>query len=145
MRSRLDRRMKSPPWYPEGLRFECRACGGCCGGAPGYVWLNEGELAAIAGHVGLPAPEFRRTYVRSLLRGLSLREKSNYDCILLDGQGRCIAYELRPLQCRVWPFWPSNLRSPEAWQEAARRCPGIGRGPLIPFEEIEAIRMEMER
>jgi len=138
MRSRLDRRMKSPPWYAEGLCFGCRACGGC-------VWLNEGELAAIAGHVGLPAPEFRRTYVRSLLRGLSLREKSNYDCILLDGQGRCIAYELRPLQCRVWPFWPSNLRSPETWQEAARRCPGIGRGLLISFEQIESFRMEMKR
>jgi hypothetical protein len=102
-------------------------------------------MAAIAGHIGLSAPEFRRTYVRSLWRGLSLREKSNYDCILLDGQGRCIAYELRPLQCRTWPFWPSNLRNPGAWQEAASRCPGIGRGPLIPCEEIEAIRMEMER
>jgi hypothetical protein len=102
-------------------------------------------MAAIAARVGLPAPEFRRTYVRSLLRGLSLREKTNYDCVLLDGGGRCIAYEARPRQCRVWPFWPSNLRHPRAWQDAAHRCPGIGRGSVIPLEEIEAIRMEMER
>ena len=93
--------------------------------------------------MGLDPEEFRRVYVRSLWRGLSLREKSNYDCVLLDGAGRCIAYEARPVQCRNWPFWPSNLRAASDWQEAAARCPGIGVGPLIPLEEIETRRQEM--
>jgi uncharacterized protein len=133
----------SRPWYADGLRFGCTTCGKCCGGGPGYVWLDEVELAEIAGRIGLPAEEFRRVYVRSLWRGLSLKEKSNYDCVLLDNAGHCIAYENRPLQCRTWPFWPSNLKTPKDWQEAAGRCPGIGRGPLIAFEQIEAQRMEM--
>jgi hypothetical protein len=28
------------------------------------------------------------------------------------------------------------MRSLEAWEEACRRCPGIGRGPLIDKEAI---------
>ncbi len=134
---------QTPPWYAEGLRFECQACGRCCGGGPGYVWLEEAEMQKIAARVGLAPEEFRSVYVRSLWRGMSLREKMNYDCVLLDGAGRCIAYEDRPRQCRNWPFWPSNLRTPRDWQEAAGRCPGIGRGPVVPLEEIEAQRLEM--
>jgi hypothetical protein len=131
------------PWYADGLRFECSACGRCCGGGPGYVWTSEAEAEAMARHLGLDPGEFRRLYARRLWRGLSLREKSNYDCILLDGSGRCSAYPVRPRQCRTWPFWPGNLASRSAWSAAGRRCPGIGQGPLWTFEEIEARRLEM--
>jgi Fe-S-cluster containining protein len=141
--TQADKQVAALPWYAEGLRFGCQGCGKCCGGGPGYVWVNEGELAGIARCFGLSPAEFRGTYVRSLWRGMSLREKANYDCVLLDEKGRCIAYEVRPLQCRNWPFWPSNLRSPEAWQEAAARCPGIGQGPVYACGEIEALRAEM--
>jgi hypothetical protein len=131
------------PWYAEGLRFECQGCGRCCGGAPGFVWVGEDDLSLLAAHVGLDAAEFRRLYVRRTWRGLTLREKANYDCVMLDGGGRCQVYPVRPIQCRTWPFWPTNLSSPAAWSEAARRCRGIGRGPLYTLEEIEARRMEM--
>jgi Fe-S-cluster containining protein len=132
------------PWYVEGLRFGCQACGRCCGGAPGFVWVDEEEIVEISASLGLAAADFRRLYVRRLWRGMSLREKANYDCVLLDGNGRCTAYEFRPLQCRTWPFWPGNLESPEAWDEASRRCPGMGRGPLYGLEQIEALRLEMK-
>jgi hypothetical protein len=131
------------PWYAEGLRFGCMACGRCCGGGPGYVWMDEDELTEMSEFFGLPILEFRRLYVRRLWRGMSLRERENYDCVLLDANHRCMAYGVRPLQCRIWPFWPSNLKSPETWQEAARRCPGIGQGPVIRYEQIEAQRLEM--
>ena len=137
------RRTDARPWYAEGLRFGCQACGRCCGVAPGYVWLDEAELKEIAESLGLAPADFRKRYVRSLWRGMSLRETTNYDCVLLDEKGRCIAYEVRPLQCRNWPFWPSNLRSPEAWQEAAERCPGIGQGPVYAYGVIQVLRAEM--
>lgn len=131
-------------WYADGLRFACQVCGCCCSGAPGYVWVDGEGIAAIASHLGLPAREFRRKYVRRLWRGLSLKEKPNYDCVLLDSGGRCVAYDVRPLQCRAWPFWPTNLVSRRVWEEAARRCPGIGKGPLYALEQIEALRAEMK-
>jgi Fe-S-cluster containining protein len=89
--------------------------------------------------------DLRRTYLRRAWRGLTFREKRNYDCIMLDGGGRCSIYPVRPLQCRIWPFWPNNLASPATWEEAGKRCPGIGQGPTYAFEQIESLRMEMER
>ena len=83
-------------------------------------------------------------FARRLWRGLTLKEKPNYDCVMLDGGARCLVYEVRPVQCRTWPFWPGNLASPQAWQAAARRCPGMDAGPRYVFEQIEALRMEME-
>ncbi len=38
----------SEPWFEDGLRFRCTRCGNCCTGAPGYVWVNDEELSAIA-------------------------------------------------------------------------------------------------
>ena len=139
-----DRPSEPTPWYAEGLRFACRACGRCCGGAPGYVWVDKEEVVAMASHLGMTARQFRRQYLRRLWRGLCLKEKSNYDCVLLDAAGRCVAYEVRPLQCRTWPFWPTNLVSRRAWDDAARRCPGMNSGPLYRLEQIEALRMEMD-
>jgi uncharacterized protein len=133
-----------PAWYAGGLRFGCQACGACCGGAPGYVWVDDEDIARISGALGVAPIDFSRTYVRSLWRGKSLREKTNYDCVLLEGGGHCAVYEVRPLQCRTWPFWESNLATREAWQEAARRCPGIGKGPVYRIEQIEALVMEMK-
>ena len=139
-----ETREDARPWYAAGLRFACQACGGCCGGAPGYVWVDEAELVELAAYLRVPPEEFRRRYLRRLWRGMSLKEKYNYDCVLLDADGHCEAYEARPIQCRTWPFWPSNLEDPAAWSQAARRCPGIGQGPLYAFEMIEAKRLEME-
>jgi len=135
---------EATPWYAGGLRFACQGCGCCCGGGPGYVWVDEEEIAALAASLGVEAAEFRRRYTRRLWRGVSLKEKYNYDCILLNEHGRCTAYEARPTQCRTWPFWPSNLESPAAWRASGRRCPGIGQGPVWALEMIEAKRMETE-
>jgi Fe-S-cluster containining protein len=46
-------------------------------------------------------------------------------------------YEDRPRQCRTWPFWDSNLKSPEAWLRACDVCPGSGQGKLYSIELIQ--------
>jgi len=135
-----------PPWYVAGLSFECAGCGNCCSGPEeGYVWVTDAEVEAIVAHLGLTEPECRRRYVRQVGRRFSLREVPGCnDCVFLTApspQGRtCRIYPVRPLQCRTWPFWPSNLVTPEDWAWAARRCPGINRGPLFPFRHIEEKR-----
>ena len=69
---------------------------------------------------------------------MSLREIANGDCTFLDGRTRrCTIYPVRPAQCRTWPFWNSNLESPEAWDRAKSVCPGMGQGPLVPLQIIE--------
>jgi len=67
----------------------------------------------------------------------SLIEFANGDCVFFDGRRRtCQVYDARPRQCRTWPFWPSNLASPEAWQEIADRCPGCNHGRRSSLAEI---------
>ena len=126
------------PWYGDGLRFSCTNCGVCCTGKPGYVWVNDDEISLISAYMGLSRSEFREKYLTLTHGGYSLIEKPNYDCILLDKR-RCQVYEIRPHQCRAWPFWKETLASPEAWELEAHSCPGMGKGKLYTLKEIDAI------
>jgi Fe-S-cluster containining protein len=131
--------MKDKLWFKDGLRFQCSQCGDCCTGAPGYVWVNDAEIKAIAELVGLPMDEFEKKYVRKIGIRKSLVEYDNGDCVFFDPQARkCTVYEARPRQCRTWPFWESNIRTPEAWEETCQACPGSGKGQIYPVEAILA-------
>ncbi len=129
----------SAAWYQEGLRFECTQCGKCCGGEPGTVLVSPAEVQRLADSLGISLQEFSDKYTRTLPSGrLSLRERSNYDCVFFKrGQG-CTVYPERPKQCRTWPFWRGNLASQAHWQDSARECPGMDQGPLHSAQEIRA-------
>lgn len=130
---------KQDPWYKDGLRFQCTGCGDCCTGAPGYVWVNKEEIAALAAEVELDVDEFERQYVRQIGVRKSLKErKKTYDCVFLDAEThKCTVYAARPRQCRTWPFWDSNIRTPDAWAQTCQACPGSGTGKLYQLEAIE--------
>ena len=134
--------MSERPWYHEGLRFTCTACGDCCTGDEGFVWANKEEIAALAQVVGeADIEEFERLYIRKVGVRKSLKELPNGDCIFFDSEKRlCQVYTARPRQCRTWPFWNSNLRNPKAWENTCRLCPGSGRGKLHSFDQVEAQR-----
>jgi Fe-S-cluster containining protein len=139
--------MPEQPWYQAGLRFECTQCGDCCTGAPGFVWVNQEEIAAMAQEVGLEIEAFEKQYVRRVGVRKSLIEVrtkgGKYDCIFLDG-GKCTVYNARPRQCRTWPFWDSNLKTPEDWKHTCEVCPGSGQGQLHSLEAIEEQRKKMK-
>ncbi len=133
--------MGQTPWYRDGLRFECTGCGDCCSGAPGYVWVDEAEIVALANEMQMTPEDFERKFVRQEGDGKSLTEYPDGDCIFLDPQSRkCTVYNSRPTQCRTWPFWDSNLKRKKDWNETCRVCPGSGKGQLYGFEEIEIRR-----
>lgn len=133
---------ESGPWYADGLKFKCTQCGNCCTGAPGYVFVNQKEIDAIAEFVGradrgLTKKHLRRVYGNSY----SLTEDpNNGDCCFLkttpDGKRTCSIYPVRPLQCRTWPFWDDLLESPDAWDFAADGCPGMNRGKTHDLVQI---------
>jgi len=124
------------PWYRDGLRFKCTRCGNCCTGEPGYVWVNDEEIDAIAEHRQEPRGEIIARFTKAGHRGRTLREKVNGDCVFYDSKKGCTIYTIRPRQCRTWPFWNSNLDTPLAWDRTRALCPGAGKGELIPAEEI---------
>jgi uncharacterized protein len=131
--------MNQNPWYQAGLRFQCTGCGDCCTGAPGYVWINKAEIQAMSAVLRISIEDFQKRYVRLIGVRKSLIEMANGDCVFFDHDRCCCQiYEARPRQCRTWPFWSSNMSSPQMWQEVANRCPGCNLGPLISFEEIKS-------
>jgi Fe-S-cluster containining protein len=105
------------------------------------VFLSKKDAGRLAAELQMGYTEFVETYCRWVPAGgglerLSLKEKSNFDCIFWkDG---CSAYAARPLQCRTFPFWPAVLDSAAAWELAKSGCPGMGRGTLVGRAEIEA-------
>ena len=129
------------PWYADGLRFACTQCGNCCSGAPGYVWVDDEDIQRIAAYVGLAPEQFQRRHVRRAGRGRSLLERPGGDCEFLerrgDGKTACRIHPVRPMQCRTWPFWKSNLSSQAAWHETARHCPGMDAGELHAVTVIQ--------
>lgn len=134
--------MASEPWYKDGLKFECSQCGDCCTGAPGYVWVNKEEIAAMAKIVGEEVPEFESNYVRRVGSRKSLIEYDNGDCVFFKDR-KCTVYSARPRQCRTWPFWDSNLKSQRHWEATCNICPGSGQGKLHTIEDIEQQRKQI--
>jgi Fe-S-cluster containining protein len=126
------------PWYKDGLRFQCTGCGDCCTGAPGFVWVNKDDMAALAAVVEVTPGEFEERYTRLVGVRRSLNERRNGDCVFFDNKTRkCKVYSARPRQCRTWPFWDSNIRTPEAWAATCEACPGSGKGRLYQLEQIQ--------
>lgn len=105
------------------------------------MWVTNDEIAKLAAGLKVAVEFFEKHYVRRIGIRKSLVEFPNGDCVFFDNKTRkCQVYEQRPRQCRTWPFWDSNLKSPEAWEETCEVCPGSGQGQLFQLEDIETAR-----
>ncbi len=134
-------------FWSKGLAFSCTQCSACCRFDPGFVFLSEEDLAALLEWSSLSREEFIQVYCRWVILSdsyeyLSLKEKSNFDCILW--KNGCTAYKYRPLQCSAFPFWDSVIKDKDSWESSKQGCPGIGKGKIHSAEKIEKILAEQE-
>jgi len=134
-------------WYVAGLHFECQECGGCCSGpGEGYIWVTRPEIEIIADFLKMTVGQLRQEYLRRVgLRTTIIEHQTTKDCIFLQdiaGQRKCVIYDVRPSQCRSWPFWPSNLGNCGDWNKAADLCAGINRGRCYSVEQVQKTRKE---
>jgi len=111
------------------------------------VFLSQKDVTELASGCKLTYTEFVKKYCRWVLSAdgterLSLKEKTNLDCIFWDDG--CRVYKSRPLQCRTFPFWPSVLKRKETWELTGKDCPGINHGKLHDLAEIEKILESQE-
>lgn len=88
----------------------------------------------MAASLHLPVDSFTAQYLYPFKDSYSIKEDRHGHCLFFaDG---CTIYDIRPLQCRTYPFWFSNLRSEKRWRRVERQCPGIGRGRLYTKAEL---------
>jgi uncharacterized protein len=83
--------------------YECQRCTACCRW-PGQVKLTEHDIAGLAGFKQMTEFEFIQNFtrLRADRRGLALLEKSNGECIFLEGND-CAVQSVKPRQCRDFP------------------------------------------
>lgn len=95
------------------VTYVCQRCTACCKW-PGDVRIEEDEIAPIAAHLGLSEDEFieRYTRLRTNRQGLSILEKENHECIMLE-DNRCVIHPVKPEQCRGFP----NKWNFPGWQQ----------------------------
>ena len=136
--------MKDEPFYASGLKFTCQRCSSCCRYDAGYVYLSDNDIEKLIAKLETDRDSFIGLYCRWVdnWKGnkiLSLKEKSNKDCIFWESIKGCIVYEARPLQCKLFPFWESILFSIDNWKMASSGCPGMNSGKHYSKEEIDTL------
>jgi Fe-S-cluster containining protein len=107
--------------------YVCQRCTACCKW-PGDVRIEEDEIAPISAFLGMGEDEFieRYTRLRTNRNGLSLIEKENHECIMLE-EGGCRIHPVKPEQCRGFP----NKWNFPGWQQVCE-------AKAIPMEEARA-------
>lgn len=121
-----------------GLRFECTQCGECCWtrGAYSHVYLTTGDLENLAKATGTTVKEARERFTFRDENGWTELDFSGGRCVMLNADTNlCTIYDLRPTQCRTFPFWPEMIRRGAWTAEAKRICEGVGQGRVVPKEE----------
>ena len=119
------------------FRFECQpGCTNCCTQS-GDVYLNEDDITRIASYLEMERPAFQKRYLRQCNYGKRLRIPLPRSCPFLL-EGGCSIHEVKPLQCRAFPYWPENVETRAAWKALRRYCPGVGVGSLVQIQAVRA-------
>lgn len=116
-------------WYARqgGLNFACTQCGKCCA-RPGYIDVLPEEAHVLA-------DRFQQGASPEDLEGILWSYEQDFDVwsitvpegghcpFLVDGM--CSVHDVKPQQCRTYPFWPEILASKKTWEAEAVYCEGI--------------------
>jgi Fe-S-cluster containining protein len=144
-----------------GIEFSCQMCGECCRGFnEGEVYLYQEDLQRLIKSLNLtkkselrrfaktylkvvddsflwkePGAERRRTYRYKSL-GFKFRGDDEHCQFLIDNI--CSIHEVRPFQCRCFPFWQMLVSNRKNFINYSKKCPGLKdlKGRYYSKEEI---------
>jgi uncharacterized protein len=108
--------------------LKCAMCdGNCCIGESGYIWITKKEIENLAKYLNITIDELAQKFIFKVGYKFSIREKliskDNYACVFFDlTKKQCSIYEVRPSQCRTFPFWEYFKNNIE---EVKEECPAI--------------------
>lgn len=102
-----------------GVNYVCQRCNACCKW-PGDVRIDEKDIENISAFLGMEEDEFlsRYTRLRTNRTGLSLIEKENHECVMLEGSG-CRIHPVKPAQCAGFP----NKWNFPGWRDICEAIP----------------------
>ena len=105
----------------------CNSCGGqCCMGDCGSVWITTAEVVALAEHLELSFTATAATYLHKDAHRFVINDTTSHlgaHCTFFDtDKKQCSIYEVRPDQCKTFPFWPEYK---EHFSGTILVCPAI--------------------
>jgi len=102
----------------------CKWCeGNCCIGESGYIWVSPTEIKSIASFLNIDEEVFKNRFLIKVGYRFSIKEKpykNGYACIFFENG--CKIYDVRPSQCRSFPFWDYYKTRIKALK---KECPGV--------------------
>ena len=106
---------------------KCESCGGkCCIGESGYIWINAEEIATLVKFLNIEEEGLKSRYLEKFGYKFSIKEKEfegEYACVFFNEELRnCGIYEVRPAQCRSFPFWDHFKKN---LKELEKECIGV--------------------
>ena len=106
--------------------YVCQRCTACCKW-PGDVRIEEDEIPVMANFLNIDEAEFldQFTRLRTNRQGLSLIEKKNHECIMLDGDS-CRIHSVKPSQCAGFP----NRWNFPGWRDLCEAIP-------VPVDQLK--------
>jgi len=109
----------------DGVEFNCKQCGHCCR-REGLVFLTTEDLHQLQDYFKLDHAQLKEKYLSTYNRQLILKEHPSGGCVFArEPDGRCPIYEVRPHQCRTYPYWPEAIIDKNWFIDESRLCPGI--------------------
>ena len=124
------------------MRFECQpGCTNCCR-QEGFVHVTDGDIGRIAPFLGMSVRAFRRRYVYKTTNRQRLLVPRGSTCHFLT-DGGCSIHAVKPVQCRLFPYWPEFIDDSVELRKLAKWCPGIGKGELVQIGAARRIAQEM--
>ncbi len=101
------------------VHYVCQRCNACCKW-PGDVRIGEEDVVAISAFLQLSEEEFLQKYtrLRTNRQGLSLIEKDNHECVMLENGG-CRIHPVKPAQCAGFP----NKWNFPGWHDVCEAVP----------------------
>ncbi|MFX0075215.1 MAG: YkgJ family cysteine cluster protein [Candidatus Hermodarchaeota archaeon] len=144
-----------------GIEFSCQMCGSCCRGFnEGEVYLYQDDINRLIKSLNITKKSELRKFAKKYFkviddsffwkepgaaRGKTYRYKSlgfkftgdDEHCQFLEGN-RCSVHEIRPFQCRCFPFWLMLVSNRKNFIDYSKKCPGLKvlKGHYYSKEEI---------
>lgn len=142
-------------WYHnKPIKFECQpGCGKCCltsKGEYGTVTYHHTDVEKLSaddkkeliwvGRANTKKPGYWEQPTSEKSQCMFLEDipfVGGMYLVHLGGDKECGIHKNKPKPCAAYPFWPSIMESEDKWNKEAEFCPGIGKGDIVPVEEIK--------
>tara|TARA_Y100001935_G_C17310508_1_gene515704 strand:- start:3313 stop:3708 length:396 start_codon:yes stop_codon:yes gene_type:complete len=106
--------------------FTCQNTGKCCL-SPGYVYVNQENIASMSRELNVSIDFFMNHFVTRINGWDVIASPTFRTHCFLEPNNRCEVYLSRPDACRTYPDWDAIWESEDTIQKEAQSCEGLNR------------------